>query len=40
MIYIFFLVRVKSVIKEHSNLSNEAKDREKTKLKVHQTAEM
>ena len=41
MIYIFFvMVGVESVIKEHFNLSNEAKDREKTKLKVHQMVEL
>ena len=34
------MVGVKSVIKEHFNLSNGAKVREKNKLKVHQTAEL
>ena len=34
------MVGVKSVIKEHSNLSNGAKVIEKTKLKAHETAEL
>ena len=38
--FFFVMFGVDSVVKEHSNLSNEAKSWEKTKLKAHQTAEL